>query len=132
MLGLLRWPSIQWELALAYRDAGPEGRVALGALFNGLNRFLGTYLGEFVGELCLNAFFVLSGRVIWRSAALPRWIGAVGVVSGLLGWTAMWRNVTDVVAPAAVLNNAVLPIWMVIFGIGLLRVSPAHDMRRDR
>jgi hypothetical protein len=41
----------------------------------------------------------------------------------------MWRNVTDAVAPAAALNNAVLPIWMMIFGIGLLRVSPAHDTR---
>lgn len=132
MLGLLRWPSIQWELAVAYRDVGRDGRAALDALFNGLNRYLGTYLGEFVGELCLNAFFVLSGRVIWRSAALPRWIGALGVVSGLLGWIAMWRNVTDVVAPAAVLNNAVLPIWMVIFGIGLLRMPPAHDPKRDR
>jgi hypothetical protein len=129
MLGLLRWPSIQWELARAYQDAGSEGRIAIGALFNGLNRYLGTYLGEFVGELCLNAFFVLSGRAIWRGVALPRWMGALGVVSGLLGWIAMWRNVTDVVAPAAALNNAVLPIWMVIFGIGLLRVSPAHDTR---
>ena len=129
MLGLLRWPSIQWELARAYEDAGPEGRAAIGALFTGLNHYLGTFLGEFVGELCLNAFFVLSGRAIWRSAAFPRWMGALGVASGLLGWIAMWRNVTDVVAPAAALNNAVLPIWMVIFGIGLLRVSPAHDTR---
>jgi hypothetical protein len=127
MLGLLRWPSIQWELARAYEEAGPEGRLALSALFDGLNRYLGTYLGEFVGELCLNVFFVLSGRAILRSAALPRWMGVFGIVSGLLGWIAMWRNVTDVVAPAAALNNGVLPIWMVIFGIGLLRVSATHS-----
>jgi hypothetical protein len=127
MLGLLRWPSIQWELARAYGDAGPEQRVALEAVFSGLNRYLGNYLGEFVGELCLNTFFVLSGRAMWRSAAFPRWMGALGVFSGVLGWLAMWRNVTGVVAPAAALNNAVLPIWMVIFGIGLLRFRPARD-----
>ena len=132
MLGLLRWPSIQWELARAYGDAGPEGRAAIAALFDGLNRYLGNYLGEFVGELCLNAFFVLSGRAIWRSAAFPRWMGALGVSAGVLGWIAMWRNVTGVVAQAAALNNAILPIWMVIFGIGLLRYSPTHDARRAR
>ena len=123
MLGLLRWPSIQWELAHAWARAGADERVVLAAVFDGLNRYLGNYLGEFVGELCLNGFFLLSGRAMWRSAAFPRWLGGLGIAAGLLGWIAMWRNVTDVVAPIAALNNAVLPLWMLIFGISLIRVS---------
>jgi hypothetical protein len=41
-------------------------------------------------------------------------------VAGLVG---MFRNVTGVVAPVAAMNNYLLPLWMIIFGGGLLRVS---------
>ena len=36
---------------------------------------------------------------------------ASGFACGMLGWIAMWRNVTDEVAPVAALNNVVLPLW---------------------
>jgi hypothetical protein len=35
----------------------------------------------------------------------------------------MWRNVTDVVAPAAAHNNAALPLWMIVFGVTLLAIG---------
>jgi Domain of unknown function (DUF4386) len=123
MLGLLRWPSIQWELARAYAASGPESRTVLAAIFDGLNRYLGNYLGEFVGELCLNAFFILSARAMWRGKILPRWVAVLGLSCGTLGWIAMWRNVTDLVAPVAALDNAVLPVWMIVFGVGLCVVG---------
>ena len=123
MLGLLRWPSVQWELAHAWVGAGADERVIIAAVFDGLNRYLGTFLGEFVGELCLNGFFVLSGVAMWRNAAFARWVALLGIAAGVLGWIAMWRNVTDIVAPAAALNNAVLPIWLLVFGLALIRLS---------
>jgi hypothetical protein len=123
MLGLLRWPSIQWELARAYAQSGPDSRTVLAAIFDGLNRYLGNYLGEFVGELCLNAFFILSARAMLRSRLLPRWMAGLGLACGTLGLIAMWRNITDVVAPVAALNNAVLPLWMIVFGVGLIVVG---------
>jgi hypothetical protein len=132
MMGLLRWPSVQWELAHAWAGAGADERVVLAALFDGLNRYLGTFLGEFVGELCLNAFFVLSGVAMWRDAAVARWAAMLGIAAGVLGWIAMWRNVTDIVAPAAALNNAVLPIWLLVFGIGLVRLSRRQEVRDER
>lgn len=129
MLGLLRWPSIHWELARAYAAALPDERAVIAAVFDGLNRYLGNYLGEFVGELCLSAFFVLSGRAMLKSPAFPRWMGWLGVASGVLGWIAMWRNVTDRVAIAAEVDNVVLPLWMIVFGVGLLRVRvPARTV----
>jgi hypothetical protein len=124
MLGLLRWPSIQWEIARAYAESGPDARTVLAATFDGLNSFLGNYLGEFVGELSLNAFFILSARAMWRGRIRPRWVAGLGLVCGMLGWIAMWRNVSDFVAPVAALNNVVLPLWMLVFGIGLLSVRP--------
>ena len=131
MLGLLRWPSIQWELATAYASAGPDNRTVLAAVFDGLNRYLGTYLGEFVGELSLNAFFFLSARAMWRGNVKPRWIAGFGLASGVLGWITMWRNVTDAVAPIAALNNAVLPLWMIVFGVALWLETTAIDGNRQ-
>jgi hypothetical protein len=120
MLGLLRWPSIQWEIARAYAESGPDARTVLAATFDGLNRYLGNYLGEFVGELCLNAFFILSARAMGRGRIVPRWIAGLGLTAGILGLIAMWRNVTGLVAPVAALNNATLPLWMIVFGVTLL------------
>jgi hypothetical protein len=39
---------------------------------------------------------------------------------GLIG---MFRNAVDAVEPVAALNNYLLPVWMVAFGIGLLRAG---------
>lgn len=131
MLGLLRWPSIQWELARAYVVSGTGDQTVLIAVFDGLNRYLGNYLGEFVGELCLNAFFLLSAQAMWRDRLVSRWIAGVGLTAGILGWIAMWRNVTSVVAPAAALNNLVLPAWMVIFAVTMLTTAKVVVTRAE-
>jgi len=39
----------------------------------------------------------------------------------LLGTLAMFRNVTSLVGPIAAVNNLVLPIWMLVLGVTLLR-----------
>ena len=33
----------------------------------------------------------------------------------------MFRNVTDAVEPVAAVNNYLLPLWMIIFGVALIR-----------
>jgi hypothetical protein len=122
MLGLLRWPSIHWMLAEASaRAAGPE-RTAIAAGFSGLNSYLGNYIGEFLGELSVSLFFLLSAlAMIERDSGFPRWMGYVGVVTAVAGLVGMFRNVTGVVAPVASMNNYLLPLWMIVFGVGLLR-----------
>ena len=130
-LGLLRWPSIQWELALAFGHATDEGRIVISAVFDGLNSFMGNFVGEFVGELCLNAFFVLNGRAMLKTDAVPPWMGWLGIASGVLGWIAMWRNITEVVGVAAELNNIMLPLWMIAFGIQLIRFTRLSEDSRE-
>jgi hypothetical protein len=132
MLGLMRWPSIHWELARAYVVASPAGRETLAAVFGGLNIFLGNYVGEFLGELSFNLFFLLSALAMLRpSAGFPRWMGVVGVVTSLAGLVGMFRNVTALVDPVADVNNLLLPLWMILFGFGLLRHIPAETEARD-
>lgn len=127
--GLVRWPSIQWELARAWATASPDQQVVLTALYDGLNTMLGRYVGEFLGELMLNLSFVLFSLVAWQDRRLPRWLSGFGLVAGAVGLVAMWRNVTPVVAVVAQLNNALLPVWLMVWSVGLLRLKaerPSH------
>jgi len=125
MLGLLRWPSIHWDLAQAYAAGGEADRAVIGATFAGLNSFLGNYVGEFLGELSFSLFFLLSGlAMLAREARFPRWVGYLGVFTAVAGLIGMFRNVTDVVDPIAAVNNYLLPLWMIVFGVYLVRHRP--------
>ena len=122
MLGLLRWPSIHWSLAQAYAAGTEADRAAIAATFAGLNSFLGNYVGEFLGEFCFSLFFLMSGlAMLARDARFPRWVGFLGVFTAVAGLIGMFRNVTAIVDPFAALNNYLLPLWMIIFGVTLVR-----------
>jgi hypothetical protein len=122
MLGLLRWPSIHWTLAHAYAAGTEADRLMIGATFAGLNSFLGNYVGEFLGELSFSLFFLLSGfAMLARNSRFPRWAGYLGVLTAVAGLIGMFRNVTDTVDPIAAVNNYLLPLWMIIFGVVLVR-----------
>jgi hypothetical protein len=127
MLGLMRWPSVHWHLAQAQATATPEQQQIIAAVFDGLNTYLGNYIGEFLGELSVSMFFLLSSWTLLRSRAAPAWIAGVGLVAAGAGFVGMFRNVTALVAPVAALNNYFLPLWMIIFGVVLLRHRPAED-----
>jgi len=45
-VGLLRWPSLHWQLALAYASGTPETRETITAMLAASNSYLGNYLGE--------------------------------------------------------------------------------------
>jgi hypothetical protein len=115
-LGLMRWPSIHWVLAEAYESAGPEARHSIGAVFAGLNLYLGNYIGEFLGEVCLASFFVLSGLALRAEPGFPAWVGLCGVAFGALFLMGAFRNVVPQVQVVADINNYLLPIWMIALG----------------
>jgi hypothetical protein len=132
MLGLFRWPSIHWELARAWVSAAPAERATIGVLFDGLNRYLGNFIGEFLGELSFSVFFLLSAMAMLRTPEFPRWVGWWGAATAVLGLAGMFRNVTQVVAPVADANNYLLPLWMIGFGVSLLRYGRPRDPRHLR
>ena len=128
-LGLARWPSIHWELARAYAGAEPAVRASIDSVFAGLNSYLGNYIGEFIGELCLNVFFLLSAYAAFRSRRLPRWVAYTGAAAGVIGLIAAFRNAASFVGPIADVNNYLLPVWMIAFGVALVRCQPARAER---
>ena len=121
MLGLMRWPSVHWHLAQLQPTATAEQQQVIATLFGGLNTYLGNYIGEFLGELSVYMFFLLSSWTLFRFRATPSWVAVVGLVVACAGFVGMFRNVTAVVAPVAAINNYLLPLWMIAFGVVLLR-----------
>ena len=121
MLGLMRWPSVNWHLALAFERAAPPEQAVLASIFDGLNTYLGNYIGEFLGELSFSAFFLLTSIVWLQSPSSSRWIGWLGLVTAAFGLLGTFRNVTGAVAPIAALNNYLLPVFMIIMGVALAR-----------
>jgi hypothetical protein len=57
-----------------------------------------------------------------RRSGFPLVLGVFGILAACTGLIGMFRNVVDAVDPVAAPNNYLLPLWMVAFGIGLLRV----------
>ena len=136
VLGLMRWPSVNWELARAWVATAEGDRIVLAAVFDGLNRYLGNFIGEFLGEMSFSIFFVVSGIGLSRHPGTPAWLAWWGIATGVLGLVGMWRNVTPVVDVVAAANNYLLPAWMIGFGAWLVMTSrrrgrraPAHDLR---
>jgi hypothetical protein len=129
-LGLMRWPSIHWELARAWSTADAGEHLVLTAVFDGLNRYLGNYIGEFLGELSFSLFFVLSGVGLSRRGA-PRWFSGWAIATGILGLVGMWRNVTPAVLGVSAVNNYLLPAWMIAFGVWLVIRSRRADEVRE-
>ena len=127
VLGLMRWPSMHWELARAWALASEGERLVLAAMFDGWNRYLGNFVGEFLGELSFSLFFVLSSVGLWRHPRAPRWLSGWGMATGVLGLVGMWRNVTPVVDPVSAANNYLLPAWMIGFGVWLVLESRRSD-----
>ena len=129
VLGLMRWPSVHWELARAWGAASEGDRLVLAAMFDGLNRYLGNFIGEFLGEFSFSVFFVLSGVGLLRHERAARWIGWWGIATGVLGLIGMWRNITTGVDAVAAANNYLLPAWMIGFGVWLIIASRRPDRR---
>lgn len=131
MLGLLRWPSIHWTLATEFVASSSDAeRDAIGALFLGLNSYLGQYLGEFIGELTLIGFFLVTALAMRGDLRYPRWGTIVGVIAAMVGLVAMARNATPSVALVADINNVVLPVWLIVQGSLLLRAREANGAER--
>jgi hypothetical protein len=119
MTGLLRWSTLQWNLAESWATASPESRSAMASTFATANFYLGNVIGEFLGELFLNAFFLVAA-VSLAKAASRQWLAVAGIGAAALGWAAMLRNITPRVSAVAEVNNVVLPLWMLTLGIALL------------
>ena len=118
-LGLARWSTAQWSLATSWQLADAAQRVGLAATFDVLNVFLGNGIGEFVGELTLYGSFLAFAIALRHNGAKK--VAALGAITAVAGWIGMFRNITPGVQLAADVTNVLLPLFLIVFGISLLR-----------
>lgn len=119
MLGLARWSTAQWALATAWTDADATARIGLAASFDALNAMFGNGIGEFVGELTLYGSFLAFAVAL--DARGQRRIAMLAALTALCGWIGMFRNITSSTQWAADVGNVLLPLFLITFGMVLLR-----------
>ncbi len=125
MLGLMRWPSIHWTLAQKFTPATVEQQATIDAVFQGLNVYLGNYIGEFLGELTMNLWFLTIGLVLIKVKGKLKYFAYLAIITAVLGFIGGFRNITSIVSLAAEINNYLLPAFLIVLGIFLLRVKKA-------
>jgi len=83
-LGLIRWPFLVPYLArtAADPDTSPARREAIDIVFQSFNRYLGVAVGEHLGYLLTGAWTTLTGILLTQTAAVPGWVGLLGIVIG--------------------------------------------------
>ena len=130
-LGLVRWPFAVPELARRYVAAnGPDAeatRRSVEVTFATLHRLLGVGVGEHLGYLLTGVWTLLVAFSVLSTAALPVWLGVVGIPIGV----ALLIGTLEFVGPNEEhgwpLSGTIVPLayiawslWLVALGIGLL------------
>lgn len=95
-----------------------------------LNGFLGNAIGEFVGELALYSSFAAFALALWRLDG--RKMAVLGVATATLGLLGMFRNITPMVQPAADVTNVLLPVFLIAFGIAVMRQRSSRSPSRRK
>ena len=64
-----------------------------------------------------------SGLSMRNESRFPQWLAWCGIVFALLFFVGAFRNAVPAVQTIADLNNALLPLWMLLFGVSLIWYS---------
>lgn len=133
MLGLMRWPSIQWHLGLMWEHADSSQQEVLSSVFGGINTFFGNYIGEFLGELCLSTFIIISGYTMLKSNIFKKWRSYFNIITGVVFLAGAFRNIPGIIGETGGFVSEVTnmtmwwSIWLIIFGFGLIKMKPAAN-----
>lgn len=132
-IGLLRWVLVVPGLAATYADPAstPAARDAVIVVFDAVHRFGGRVLGEMIGQLLLAAWTTLVAVQLYRSAAVPRWLAAAGLLTiplWLLGQTELLHGVVPGVPAIEVIPLAFMgwEAWLAAVAVALL-IGAWHD-----
>jgi hypothetical protein len=120
--------SMAYELVPAYSDADTAGQATLGATFD---TFAATALvtnsaGNFLGWGVAVPMFAVA---ILRTRALPRWIGWLGILVGVLaGWLGLLSPASGVIEGISSIGFIGFFVFMLSMGVAILR---RHDTRQS-
>jgi hypothetical protein len=125
-VGLLRWVLVVPALATAYAspEATPGMRDTVVVVFDVVHRYGGMVLGEMIGQLLLAGWTALVGLQLYRTAAVPRWIAALGLLTipfWILGQTELLHLVVPTIPSVEVIPIAFMAweAWLLLMAISL-------------
>jgi hypothetical protein len=121
--GLLRWVLVVPGLAGMYvaPDSSENLQQTLGVVFDAVHRYGGMVLGEIVGQMLLAGWTGLVGLQLLRSAAVPRWIASIGLLTVPL-WLIGQTELLHMVVPA-VPSVEVIPVAFMAWEAWLLLIA---------
>jgi hypothetical protein len=126
-IGLLRWVLVVPGPAAIYADPAstPAARDAVIVVFDAVHRYGGMVLGEMVGQLLLAAWTALVSVQLYRSATVPPWLAAAGLLTiplWLLGQTELLHEVVPAVPAIEVIPLAFMgwEAWLAAVAVALL------------
>jgi len=117
-LGLIRWPFLVPYLAQVEAD-----EQVVDVVFQAFHRYLGVAVGEHLGYLFTGAWTALAGIALVQSAAVPGWLGMIGIVIGALLVACSLEFVGRGWKPAEKLTPIAYiawSLWLVATGIALI------------
>ena len=138
LIGFLRWVFVVPALASTYSAGDGQARAAVAAAWTAQHQFGGALLGEHLGQLLVIGWSAAVSIVILRSGILPRWIGALGLITS----SVYLLNQGDILATAVpgfpvwdlagLLGSTGWGLWIAVLGISILTkrsklASPAPD-----
>ena len=126
-IGIIRWLVPAPALAEAYAAAtGDSERVAIAVVFDSLNSFGGT-IGEVLGVSIFAAISIgLFAIAVLRTGALPKWIGAFGLVAALAVLSTAIELLGADASSMAFFGTTIVQLWFLAIGIWLLVRGRKH------
>jgi hypothetical protein len=103
LIGFLRWVFVVPPLARSYVDGDAVTQAAVDAAWTAQHQFGGALLGEHLGQVLVIGWSVTLSVIILRTAVLPRWLGATGLVVSVI----YLLNQGDILATAV----PGFPVW---------------------
>jgi hypothetical protein len=130
MIGLLRWVFVVPLLADLYTNSTDDAtRSAAVVAFKTIHQFGGVLLGEHVGQLFTIIWTVLMAVCFAKLKLFPRWVIITGFVSAFIYFLAQAELLATVIPGfpvwdlAGVIGSTLWLTWLVIIGIGFIRVK---------
>ncbi|WP_458780551.1 DUF4386 family protein [Arthrobacter sp. D3-16] len=113
-------------LASSYATGDGQTQAAVAAAWTAQHQFGGALLGEHLGQLLVIAWSAAVSIMILRSGILPRWIGALGLITSSI----YLLNQGDILATAVpgfpvwdlagLIGSTGWGFWIAVLGISIL------------
>lgn len=123
VLGLLRWPSLNYYLASFYKTADSTYKNLIELVYYSFNIYAGKFIGEVLAETFINLWFIFIGISFFKGETKNTAIGVLCIVVALLGSIGIYNTATIRMPVFYPVTSFLIPLWSFVLGIVLIWYS---------